>query len=58
MNKLSESERIREQIKSRREDIQFLESLYKKGAGCFGVPRRSPDVKKELNKLRKKGFDE
>jgi len=36
----------------RQENIKLLERIYKKGAGCFGVGKRAPEIKKELDKLR------
>jgi len=49
----NEYERERQRARSKEEDIRLLERLYHKGAGCFGVPRRSIEVKRELEKLRR-----
>lgn len=48
------AEQQREEDNLRRENMEFLERLHKKGAGCFGVRRGSKEIKKELDKLRKK----
>jgi hypothetical protein len=55
--KISEEE-SNNQGKSKRlkEEIDLYEKLHKRGSGCFGISRRSLDVKKHLDKLRKKRF--
>lgn len=54
MIKETEYERLQQEIGDRDESIRMYERIYRKGAGCFGVGRRSPEIKKELENLRKK----
>jgi hypothetical protein len=54
MNVKITEEALRESKRKRQSDeIAFYERLYKRGAGCFGVPKRDNDVKKHLDKLKK-----
>lgn len=36
----------------RKEEIQFLERIYNRGAGLFGIPRRHPAIAHQIKKLK------
>jgi hypothetical protein len=52
MIKLTPHEELQQEIRSRKEEIDMYERIYKKGAGCFGVGRKAPAIKKKLTELR------
>lgn len=53
MFRQSESERREADRRDRDEQVRLLERVYQKGAGCFGVRRKSPEIMKEIQKLRR-----
>lgn len=53
MIKETKFEKLQREERDREEEIKMFERIYKNGAGCFGVSRRSPEIKKELDRLRR-----
>jgi hypothetical protein len=53
MTSESPYERLQQEIRSRKEEISMYERIYNRGAGCFGVGRKSPEIKKKLKELKK-----
>jgi hypothetical protein len=52
MFRQTKSEHLQEESRTHREEIAMYERIYQKGAGCFGVGRKSPEIKKKLKELR------
>jgi len=52
MTNESSYERLQQDIRSRKEEINVYKRIHNRGAGCFGIGRKSPEIKKKLKELK------